>query len=87
MPAAVLDRARQTLARMQVVASEGSQPLREWAVLLDRPLPALLEILTDPSPWARELRHVTPFAGVLSTEERAEVFRAFAAAERDAERG
>lgn len=86
-PAAVLHRARQTLARMQAVASEGSQPLREWSVLLDRPLPALLEVLTDPSPWARELRHVTPFAGVLSTGERAEVFRTFAAAERDAERG
>jgi hypothetical protein len=85
-PAAVLDRARQTLTRMQAVASERSQPLREWSVLLDRPVTALLEILTDPSPWARELRHVTPFAGVLSTAERAEIFSAFAQAEQHAER-
>jgi len=85
-PAAVLDRARQTLTRMLAVASERSQPLREWSVLLDRPLAALLEILTDPSPWARELRHVTPFAGVLSTAERAEIFSAFAQAERHPER-
>jgi transcriptional regulator with XRE-family HTH domain len=85
-PAVVLERARQTLGRMQAVASARSQPLREWSVLLDRPLGALLEVLSDPSPWARELRHVTPFAGVLSAGERAEVFRAFAHAERDADR-
>jgi hypothetical protein len=85
-PAFVLDRARQTLARMQAVASEGSQPLREWAVLLDRPLAALLQVLTDPSPWARELRHVTPFAGVLPAAERAELYRAFGQSDRDEER-
>jgi len=82
-PAAVLERARQALARMQAVTSVPSHPIREWSVLLDRPLTALLEVLTDPSPWARELRHVTPFAGVLSTGERAEVFRAFAGAEQE----
>jgi hypothetical protein len=47
-------------------------------VILDRPLPALLAILTDPSPWARELRHMTPFAGILSARERADVPRQFA---------
>lgn len=80
-PAAVLERARQTLARMQAVVSGYSQFIREWSILLDRPLTALLEVLTDPSPWARELRHVTPFAGVLSTGERVEAFRVFAEAE------
>jgi transcriptional regulator with XRE-family HTH domain len=80
-PEAVLRRARQTLTRMRAVASEDSQPLREWSVLLDRPLGALVAVLTDPSPWARELRHVTPFAGVLSAEERAEVIHAFASKE------
>ena len=50
-------------------------------MLLDRPLPALLQVLLDPSPWARELRHTTPFAGVLSARERAEVLRAFTRSE------
>jgi transcriptional regulator with XRE-family HTH domain len=81
-PTVVLDRAHRTLARMRAVASKRSQPLREWNVLLDRPLAALLDVLGDPSPWARELRHVTPFAGVLSAAERAEVLYAFAKAER-----
>ena len=55
-----------------------TQLLREWAVLLDRPVPALLPVLTDASEWARELRHVTPFGGILSARERAAVYRAFA---------
>jgi transcriptional regulator with XRE-family HTH domain len=80
-PETVLRRARRALTRMRAVASEGSQPLREWSVILDRPLEALVPVLTDPSPWARELRHVTPFAGVLSAAERAEVLRVFTATE------
>jgi transcriptional regulator with XRE-family HTH domain len=77
-PGPVLDQARRCLSRMCASAGSPSQPLREWTVLLERPLPALLALLTDPDPWARELRHVTPFAGVLTAAERAEVYRAFA---------
>jgi hypothetical protein len=39
-------------------------------------------MLADPTPHARELRHVTPFAGVLTARERAEVYRTFARSER-----
>jgi transcriptional regulator with XRE-family HTH domain len=80
-PERVLAQARENLDRMLAVGA-ASQPLREWRVLLDRAVPALLPLLTDPDPWARELRHVTPFAGVLSATERAEVYRAFATEER-----
>lgn len=76
-PGPVLSAARANLARMIERTDPSSQPLREWKVLLDRPLPALLPMLTDPAPWMRELRHVTPFAGVLSARERASVYRAF----------
>ena len=78
-PAPILAAARATLARMIARADSSSQPVREWKVLLDRPLPALLPLLTDPAPWMRELRQVTPFAGVLSARERAAVYRAFRA--------
>ncbi len=77
-PEPVLAQARRCLARMRARAGATSQLLREWEVLLDRPAPALLALLTDPDPWARDLRHVTPFAGVLTAAERAEVYRAFA---------
>ena len=81
-PERVLALARRSLARMRARPRQGTQLLREWDVILDRPLPALLPVLTDPGEWARELRHVTPFAGVLSAAERAAVYRAFAADER-----
>lgn len=83
-PQGVLARARRNVARMTERNSGSSPALREWMVLLDRPLPALLPLLADPDPWARELRHVTPFAGVLSAAERAAVYRAFAEEERRA---
>ena len=81
-PERVLAQAQQNLTRMKVAAAGGSQLLEEWRVALRRPVAALLPLLTDPAPWARELRQVTPFAGVLSASERSEVFAAFAEQER-----
>ena len=80
-PERVLAQARHGLERMMARHDGASRPLREWVVLLDRPVEALLPLLTDPDPWARELRHVTPFAGVLPAAERANVYRAFAESE------
>ncbi len=77
-PEGVLAKARQTLERMRMRASPASQPLREWTVLLDRPVEFLVEAIIDPSPAARELRHMTPFAGVLTARERREVYESFA---------
>jgi transcriptional regulator with XRE-family HTH domain len=77
-PKAVLRQARATLERMAAGPAGSSQLIKEWSVLLDRPLEALTPVLTDPDPWARELRHVTPFAGILTAPERAAVYQAFA---------
>ena len=74
---AVLTLARRNLALMRKENPGAHRLLREWGVLLDRPLEALLPALTDRSEWARELRHVTPFAGVLSAAERTAVYRDF----------
>ncbi len=82
-PEAVLTRARASLARMRALHPGARPLLDEWQCLLRRPLDALLPVLTDPMPWARELRHVTPFTGILSAAERAQVYRAFAQRERD----
>lgn len=83
-PAAVLALARQNLARMRAHGGPEHRLLREWETALDRPIDALLPALTDPREWARELRQVTPFAGVLSVGERAAVYRRFADDERRA---
>ena len=79
-PDRILQVARTNVRRMR--RRTASHLLEEWTVLLSRPLTALLPLLTDPDPWARELRHVTPFAGVLSAAERTEVYAAFAREER-----
>ncbi|MBM4184313.1 MAG: helix-turn-helix transcriptional regulator [Gemmatimonadetes bacterium] len=84
-PEGVVAKAKRTLDLM-LAGSAGSSPfLREWKVLLERPPDALVSFLTDRDPWARELRHVTPFAGILTAVERARVYREFSRAE--AERG
>ncbi|MEP7384249.1 MAG: hypothetical protein ABI910_21410 [Gemmatimonadota bacterium] len=80
-PHETIAHARATLSLMREANPNASSLLREWDVLLHRPLVALLPVLSDPSQWARELRHVTPFAGVLSARERADVYRQFARAE------
>lgn len=74
----VLGLARETLGRMRERHPGAAPLLREWEVLLERPLSELVPALTDPSLRGRELRHVTPFAGVLSAPERARVYRSFA---------
>jgi hypothetical protein len=79
----MIAQARRNLERMVAAGVSGSPLLREWEVLLERPVAALLPVLTDPHPWARELRHVTPFAGILRAVERARIYRSFATESRD----
>ena len=47
----------------------------EWRSLLDAPLPDLLRLLTEESENAARLRQSSPFAGILTEEERSAVFR------------
>ena len=77
-PSVVLAQARHVLELMLETHPEAASLLREWELLLDLPVPHLRSLLTDPRPHARELRQVTPFAGVLTARERAAVYRKFA---------
>jgi hypothetical protein len=76
-PDLVLARAQDTLLLMRGKHPEADQLFLESEVLLDRPLSELLPALIDPSPRGRELRQVTPFAGILTAEERTGVHRSF----------
>lgn len=80
-PEAGLAKARRTLRLMRGRHPHAHGLLDEWAHLLERPIPELVRRMTDRDPQARELRHVTPFAGILSAAERREVYRAFRRAE------
>ena len=80
-PELVLRQARRTLDLMTEKHHGASTLLREWRAILDRPLPDVVDVLLDPRSRARELRQLTPFAGVLSPAERAEIYKRFAASE------
>lgn len=82
-PAEVVAQARIVLRRMQVGNPDASRLLGVWERLLEGPPGELATVLLDRGPLARELRHTTPFAGVLSAKERAEVYRAFQASEQE----
>lgn len=83
-PDMVLDRARHNLERMRS-QHPGAEPLRqEWDRVLRLRIEGIVEVMVDPCMHARDLRQVTPFAGVLSPSERTRVYREFA--EQDAGR-
>jgi transcriptional regulator with XRE-family HTH domain len=84
-PERVMGRARRTLSLMTEKHPGAAPLLREWKAILSRPTSEVVDVLLDPQPRARELRQVTPFAGVLSPAERAEVYRRFAKSEEAAE--
>lgn len=83
-PDTILRQARRTLDLMMNTHPGAAPLLNEWDEILRRPVAEITDILLDPGPSARELRQVTPFAGVLSTKERALVYRRFAEFERPA---
>nr|WP_240897056.1 helix-turn-helix domain-containing protein [Kineococcus vitellinus] len=80
-PETTLARARANLSTMRERHPRGQAAkwLAEWADLLDGPVDDILTTLTSPSPRARELRQNSPFAAVLSEDERRHVRDAFAA--------
>jgi transcriptional regulator with XRE-family HTH domain len=80
-PRGVLARARRTLALTRRRHPGAAAPFREWDRILRLSPPDIVEVLRDPRPRARELRQVTPFAGILSAAERARVYRAFETSE------
>ena len=51
----------------------------EWKKLLKQPWPRIAALITEPSERAARLRQSSPFAGVLSNEERRRIYEAFRA--------
>jgi excisionase family DNA binding protein len=78
-PVAVLVQARRNLDGMLASSARGSARvwLRQWQKLLDGPIEGILEALTSRSPKSRELRQNTPFAGVLTDEQRRAALNGF----------
>jgi excisionase family DNA binding protein len=79
-PAAVLAAAAINLRRLRHLHPEGREWvwLDRWEVLLDEGAPAVIDVLTSPADYAVRLRATSPFAGVLSEQERRSVLYALA---------
>lgn len=77
-PQAILQHARQNLERW-LPAHEGSfseSALQEWRVLLEQlNVVELTKLMTEDSDEGQRLRQSTPFTGILSEPERAELWR------------
>jgi transcriptional regulator with XRE-family HTH domain len=77
-PDATLERAHRNLERMMVQHSGAEPLLSEWVRILGLPVDRIVDVMVDAGVHARDLRQVTPFAGVLSASERARAYREFA---------
>jgi excisionase family DNA binding protein len=75
---AVLTRAEKNLRQLRQIHSDGSADvlLDRWAEILSGPIEQIIAILCSSSPDNIELRHASPFAGVLTNAERAKVIKA-----------
>lgn len=75
-PEAVRAKARQNLGVMRQANDDGSADryFDRWGALIEGPEAELVSVLLDPGASARDLRQVTPFAGVLTPDERAAVY-------------
>lgn len=76
-PTGVLRRARANLRTMRAAQPGVGPLLDEWRRVLDRSVEEIVEAMLDPGVRARDLRQVTPFAGVLTTTERTAVYEKF----------
>ncbi|RLA54443.1 MAG: hypothetical protein DRR42_01755 [Gammaproteobacteria bacterium] len=71
----LVDGARQRLQRMYQSAPYSKNYLDRWAELLAGPLENVLQVLGAEDEESKALRHVSPFAGILSENERLKILR------------
>jgi transcriptional regulator with XRE-family HTH domain len=75
--ASILTKARKNLEAMAKSHPHGAPLFKRWRQWLDFPLDDLINLCLDPGLLARDMRQVTPFAGVLNAKERLHVIKGF----------
>jgi len=76
-PHEVLEHAQRNLSLMRDRNPHAYSLFNEWSRILSRPIDEIVAAVLDPGLHERDLRKVTPFAGVLSAAERSKVYRDF----------
>ena len=69
-PEETIRRARTHLERLQTLHPHAAALTNRWRAWLDLPPDSLIKQFTDTSELAQNMRQVSPFAGVLSAEQR-----------------
>jgi hypothetical protein len=72
----VVDNARRRLARWRSEGRLDPRWAEEWERVLELPLPRIAKTISADTKRARELRQTSPFAGVLTEQERRQLLRA-----------
>lgn len=76
----LLDKAKENLERWRAKSADPPPHyLHEWQEILKRPWPEIAEIITRMNDNSTRLRSSSPFAGVLSADEREQIYAAFRA--------
>ncbi len=73
----VIQHARRVLRRMRRQNPYATSLFDRWSRWLDLPSDALVLQLLDPGLTAREMRQVSPFAGILQPQERRQILQRF----------
>ena len=76
----VLDIARENIFRMRSANPHASPLLDEWEWILQGAFNQIAAYMLDPSDHGRDLRQVSPFAGVLAPAQRVAAYRSFRSA-------
>jgi excisionase family DNA binding protein len=83
-PRGTLERARVNLVRMRAAHGAAAPWLGRWEQLIAAGPERVIRTLVADTPEARELRQNSPFAGVLTDDERLRVLAAFRSSDRPA---
>jgi transcriptional regulator with XRE-family HTH domain len=73
---AAVAKAKRHLARLKALHPHAHALLDHWWIWLRLPVDDLIARMTDPEPFAREMRQVSPFAGILDARQRAQLLKA-----------
>lgn len=73
----VKKQAKKNLVKMKKLHPDAKALFNVWRLWLTLPREELSARILDPGMWARDMRQVSPFAGILSPKERVQVIREF----------
>lgn len=73
----ILNTARENILRMRSANPHASPLLDEWEWILHGTTSQIVARMLDPSDHGRDLRQVSPFAGVLTSAQRVAVYQSF----------